>query len=123
MSQIGTLPLDIRRYVTSLKDGETIESILDVSFTESTADLGGFKHKKIIEALKKSPDGVKTKMFDGDVDDGVLLSQPKEVAVAMKMQEAILYHLPSREYRFSSKAHRTAGLYYSVTQKPQVFEG
>ena len=71
-------------------------------------DLAGFLHKPILKELKASPDGVRTVKFDGVKHDGVNLAQPKDVAVAMKKQTAIVYHIPSGEYRLASRAHRTA---------------
>ena len=71
-------------------------------------DLAGFTHQPILKALKASPDGVRTVKFKGVEHKGVNLAQPKDVAVAMKKQTAIVYHIPSGEYRLASRAHRTA---------------
>ena len=78
-------------------------------------DLAGFTHKPILKALKASPDGVRTVKFDGVKHEGVNLAQPKQVAVAMKEQASIVYHLPSGEYRLASRAHRTALLESGTT--------
>jgi predicted phosphoadenosine phosphosulfate sulfurtransferase len=71
-------------------------------------DLVAFIHKPILEALKESPDGVSVVKFQGCKDNGVNLASPKKVAEAMKETNAIVYHLPSGEYRCASRAHRTA---------------
>ena len=71
-------------------------------------DLAEFTHQPILKALKASPDGVGTHLFDRVNHKGVNLVQPKDVAVAMKKSNAIMYHIPSREYRLTSRAHRTA---------------
>ena len=71
-------------------------------------DLSAFTHEPILEALKLSPDGVRTKVFRGIENKGVNLAQPKQVALAMKESQAIIYHHPSGEYRLASRAYRTA---------------
>jgi hypothetical protein len=40
--------------------------------------------------------------------EGVNLAEPKDVAVAMKKRNGIVYHMPSKQYRLVSRAHRTA---------------
>jgi hypothetical protein len=50
------------------------------------------------------------------MDKGVDLELPKEVAVAMKDVGAIVYHLPSLEYRLATRAHKTAMLKYDTLQ-------
>jgi len=71
-------------------------------------DLSAFTHEPILEALKVSSDGVSTKVFRGIESKGVNLAEPKQVALAMKERNAIIYHHPSGEYRMASRAHRTA---------------
>ena len=106
--QVGTLPLDVGRFATALQRGKTADDFIDEALRAATIDLGGFLHKPILKALKKSPDGVSTLLFDGVMHEGVHLAQPRDVAVAMKKQTAIVYHIPSGEYRLASRAHRTA---------------
>jgi hypothetical protein len=47
-------------------------------------------------------------MFDNVYHDKVYLAQPKDVGGALKASSAVLYHLPSGEYRPATRAHRTA---------------
>lgn len=70
--------------------------------------LAAFRHEPILEALKASPDGIRTSKFSGVTHKGVHLAQPKQVAAAMEMCKAVVYHVPSGEYRLFSRAHRTA---------------
>ena len=99
---------------------ETVSSSLEQSDREAAdrltgdtakfaeGDLVAFTHKPILTALKESPEGVRTKNFDCFKDEGVLLSAPKDVALAMKKVNAILYHFETQEYRLFSRAHKTA---------------
>ena len=73
-----------------------------------------FPHQQIIAALKASPDGVRASTFRGVKNERVELAIPKQVAVAMKEVGGIVYHLPSREYRLATRAHRAAMLLYEL---------
>ena len=92
----------------ALKRGETANDYIEEALRVAESDLAGFDHPQILKSLKSSPDGVSTDVFHGVDHEGVNLAQPKEVAVAMKMSNAIVYHVPSGEYRLASRAHRTA---------------
>ncbi len=105
---MGTLPLDVGDFVTALKCGEKAADYIEAALCAAERDLAGFTHQPILRALKSSPDGVSTAKFKGVKDEGVNLAEPKEVAVAMKKRNAIVYHLPSGEFRLASRAHRTA---------------
>ena len=105
---MGTLPSDIRIFAVALGEGRNAATYIEETLRAANSDLRRFLHKPILKALKSSPDGVSTDLFDGVKYEGVNLAEPKEVAVAMKMRNAIVYHLPSGEYRLASRAHRTA---------------
>ena len=105
---MGTVPLKIRTFAEALKSGKTAEDFVEAALCAAKRDLAGFTHKPILKALKASPDGVSTDLFEGVKHEGVNLAEPTEVAVAMKRRNAIVYHLPSGEYRLATRAHRTA---------------
>ena len=117
---MGTLPLDVGEFAMALKSGEMADDLIEATLRAAKRDLIGFIHKPILKELKLSPDGVSTEMFDGVENKGVNLAQPKQVAAAMKEQQAIVYHIPSGEYRLASRAHRTALLerYDPVVSNP-----
>ena len=102
------MPLDISGFVEALERGATSADFIEEALRAAKIDLSGFTHEPILKALKISPDGVSTDQFQGVEHKGVNLAQPKDVAVAMKKQTAIVFHQPSREYRLASRAHRTA---------------
>jgi hypothetical protein len=105
---VGTLPLDVLKFAQVLKRGDKAADYIEAILSAVADDLKYFAHEPILCALKKSPDGIRASNFQGVWDKGVHLGQPKQVAVAMKEQKGIIYHLPSREYRMASRAHRTA---------------
>jgi hypothetical protein len=110
--KVGKLPLDILRSMTALKEGISAAQIIEEAVAAAYADLVAFTLKPILTALKAAPDGVHIRAFDGVKYEGVNLAQPKDVAVAMKMKNRIVYHMPSRQYRLVSRAHRTALMQY-----------
>ena len=105
---MGTVPLDIFDFAEALEEGENVATYIEETLRAANSDLLRFAHEPILVALKASLDGVSTDDFRGVKHEGVSLAQPKDVAVAMKKQTAIVYHLPSGEYRMASRAHRTA---------------
>jgi hypothetical protein len=106
--KVGKLPLNILRSMTALKEGISAAKIIEEAVAAAYADLVAFTLKPILTALKAAPDGVHIRAFDGVKYEGVNLAQPKDVAVAMKMKNCIVYHMPSKQYRLVSRAHRTA---------------
>ena len=44
-----------------------------------------------------------------------------DVAVAMKKKNCIVYHMPSKQYRLASRAHRTALMQYKVPNNFYLF--
>jgi hypothetical protein len=104
---VGTIPLQIRDFTSALENGEEAADYIEDILCAAKSDLSAFAHEPILEALKLSPDGVSTDMFRGVKNEGVNLAEPKQVALAMKERQAIIYHHPSREYRLASRAYRT----------------
>ena len=105
---MGTFPLDVRDFAEALERGDTAADYIETTVCAAERDLAGFTHQPILKELKASLDGVSTLKFKGLKHDGVNLALPNAVAVAMKLINAIVYHLPSGEYRLASRAHRTA---------------
>ena len=105
---MGTLPLDIRKFAVALGRGAKATDYIEMVLRKAEDDLIRFAHQRILKELKSSPDGVRTAVFRGIKHEGVSLVEPRQVAVAMKERQAIVYHDPSGEYRMVSRAHRTA---------------
>ncbi len=105
---MGTLPIQIRDFAEALERGETAADFLEAALRTAETDLAAFAHPPILTALKASPDGVGTHLFANVYHNKVYLAQPKDVGGAMRASNAVVYHLPSREYRLATRAHRTA---------------
>ena len=100
--------MHVRKFANSLESGKSAADYIENVLFAAKRDLSAFPHEPILEALKLSPDGVSSDMFEGLENKGVNLAEPKQVSVAMKERNAIIYHHPSGEYRMASRAHRTA---------------
>ena len=100
--------MHVRDFANSMEDGESAAKYIERVLCAAKRELSAFKHEPILEALKLSPDGVSTDRFRGIENEGVNLAEPKDVAPAMKMRQAVIYHHPSGEYRMASRAYRTA---------------
>jgi hypothetical protein len=98
----------LRKFTNSLENGESASDYIEKVLCAAEDDLAAFVHEPILEALKLSPDGIRRKEFRGIENKGVNLAEPRQVAVAMKEGQGIVYHHPSGEYRMASIAHRTA---------------
>ena len=96
--------MHVRKFASSLEKGESAADYIENVLCAAENDLSAFTHEPILEALKLSPDGVRTKVFRGIENKGVNLAGPTEVALAMKKRQAIIYHHPSGEYRLASRA-------------------
>ena len=117
--KVGKLPFDILSSVTALKKGIPAAQIIEEAVLAAKADLVAFTLEPILTALKATPDGVDVDAFDGVKYEGVNLAEPKDVAVAMKKRNCIVYHMPSRQYRLATRAHRTALMRYNSPVPPK----
>ncbi len=108
-TNIGTLPAMLKMLVgTVLSSSCTLEKFVANKLDQAAADLTAFRHQLILDELKKQPGGVHVKQLAGKFHEGVNLAAPREVCVAMKNSNAIVYRMESREYQLLTTAHRTA---------------
>ena len=118
--KVGKLPSNILLSMTDLKEGIPAAQIVEEAVAAAEKDLVAFTLEPILTALKATPDGVNVSAFNGVYYEGVYLAEPKDVAVAMKETNSVVYHMPSYEYRPASRAHRTALM---RCNSPVVFRG
>ena len=93
----------MREFTNSLENGESAADYIEEVLCAAKRNLSAFAYEPILEALKLSPDGVSTDRFRGIENEGVNLAEPKDVAPAMKMRQAIIHHLPTGEYRMGQE--------------------
>ena len=115
--KVGKLPLDILNSMKALKKGIPTTLIIEDAILAADSDLVAFTIKPILAALKATPDGVNIRAFDGVKYEGVNLAEPMDVAAFMKKRNCLVYHMPSKQYRLASRAHRTALMQYKAPVK------
>ena len=108
VESIGTLPLSLTMLCDALLADQKVDVFIRSALEYAKKDLVAFLHKPILTALKKSPEGVSVELFGGVEHKGVPLSAPKDVAVAMKKVNVILYNFETKQYQLFSTAHKTA---------------
>ena len=112
LDKIGKFPLKILNSMKALKKGIPVAQIIEDAVLAAKADFVAFTLEPILTALKATPDGVDVSEFNGVKYEGTNLAQPKQVAVAMKEANCVVYHMPSKQYKLASRAHRTALMQY-----------
>jgi energy-coupling factor transporter ATP-binding protein EcfA2 len=105
---IGGTPAMLILLAEALKAKTSVQDFVASQVATATQDLVAFTHKPILKALKKKPDGVSPEFFKNQVHEGVDLSVPADVGLAMKKSNAIVYRQELNEYQLMSTAHRTA---------------
>jgi hypothetical protein len=118
-STLGRHPLTLRncRDALDVEDSDkSFNDFVNEELSMAENDLAAFQHKEILVALKDKPQGVRSGTFKDIKNEGILLSEPKDVAIAMIKRNCIMYHFPSGEYRLASQAHKTALKSYEPTK-------
>ena len=108
VDNIGTLPLSLSRLCDALLGGQKMDDFIRRALASAKVDLVAFLHQPILTALKKSPKNVGIESFSGVEHKGIPLSEPKLVAPAMKLRNAIVFDFEEGQYKLFSKAHQTA---------------
>ena len=104
----GTIPLMLGKFCTAVATGKSVDEHIGEVLSKALFKLEAFAHSPILIALKKTPGGVRSGNFKGVERKGVMLSSPKDVAPAMKKENAIMYDFGTKEYKLFSKAHQSA---------------
>jgi hypothetical protein len=110
---IGTNPAKLLNLMNSiLKNKCTLEEFVEDVLAQARRDLLAFVHQRILKALKEYPNGVEPEYFKKQEFKGVDLSYPKQVGIAMKGTNAVIYRIESGVYQLMSTQHRTALEHY-----------
>jgi hypothetical protein len=116
-SNIGTRPASLIKLQTLTC---TLKQHVERVLADARQDLVGFPHKAILKALKEHPEGVPPKYFNNQKSEGVDLSDPRAVGVAMKRSNFFVYNIKNRLYRLISTAHKTVLRSYDPIVKESV---
>uniref|UniRef100_A0A7S0SRD8 ATPase AAA-type core domain-containing protein n=1 Tax=Chromulina nebulosa TaxID=96789 RepID=A0A7S0SRD8_9STRA len=118
---IGTIPSFLISLMMECgSDVNCLKRECERTVADAEQDLIAFPHKPILKAIKDHPEltGIHPKYFNNSKNEGVDLSSPKDVGVAMKRSNAILYRLELGEYQLMSTAHKTALKSYNPIWNP-----
>jgi GTPase SAR1 family protein len=111
--KIGTNPGVLNDLVIMKNKGIPVDQFVEKKLDKARRDLSLFPLQTILKALKNLPDpnlGVNPHNFHQQ-QNGVNLSNPKEVGVVMKKCQGnnpLLYRMETRRYQLLSTGHRTA---------------
>lgn len=85
--------------------GKSVEKFIAQTLIAAEQDLVNFPHKQILKALKEHPEGVSSKYFKDIMSEGVDLSDPFAVGVAVKQSNAIVYRVELGHYTDYASLH------------------
>lgn len=106
--KIGTSPLTLINLIESVSFTYSVEDYVVDVLRYAEKSLVAFAHQPILKALKDHSEGITPKYFKKQKDEGVDLSHPTAVGVAMKSVNTIVYRMELDKYMLMSTAHRTA---------------
>ena len=111
---IGTNLATLRSMQAWVHGGKSVEEFVAETLVAAEQDLVKFPHKQILKALKEHPEGVSPKYFRDMMSEGVDLSDPFAVGVAVRQSNVIVYRVelghytdPGR-YMIMSHCHKSA---------------
>ena len=91
-----------------LEKGLSLDTFITMTLRLAMDELVAFQHQQILKALKDHPEGISPGSFNKLKNEGVDLSNPKDVGPALKMGNAIFYHIELCKYTMGSKAIEVA---------------
>jgi hypothetical protein len=105
---LAVIPLLLINLAKAVMEKTSVQDFVASQVAIAARDLVIFAHKPILKALKKTPDGVSSALFENQEHKGVDLSVPADVGSAMKKSNAIVYRMELDQYQLMTTAHRTA---------------
>ena len=109
IDNIGANPAAFNRMLTMMtNDGLSVGDFVELKLRDARAHLKAFPHKAILKALKEHPDGISPGYFNNAESKGVDLSNPRAVAVAMKVSNVLAYRIELDQYIILSHCHKVA---------------
>lgn len=120
-TNIGSSPLNLIKLSIKVSPVYSVHDFVANVLRNAEKQLAAFPHKPILKALKDHPEGVTPKSFHNQKDDGIDLTNPAAVGIAMKSINAIVYRMELDMYTLMSTAHRTALKSYDPMVKKYYF--
>jgi GTPase SAR1 family protein len=111
---VGTNPAMLLSFVN--RQGASLDDFIQRRLDFAKQDLLAFPLQPILKALKIHPDGVEPAYFKNEKYEGINMSDPKAVGMAMG-SNAVLYDIEEKRYKLMSQAHKVALRNYVPTCK------
>jgi GTPase SAR1 family protein len=111
---VGTNPAMLLSFVN--RQGASLDDFIQRQLDFAKKDLLAFPLQPILKALKIHPDGVDPAYFKNEKYEGINMSVPKAVGMAMS-SNAVLYDIEEGRYKLMSQAHKVALRNYEPTCK------
>ena len=108
IDNIGSNPGALNGLGTHMQKGLSLDHFITMTLRLAMDELVAFQHQQILKALKDHPEGISPGFFNNLKNEGVDLSNPKDVGPALKMGNAIFYHMELCKYTMGSKAIEVA---------------
>ena len=90
------------------RDGISVQDYVALELERATEELVAFQHQQILKALKEHPEGVSAAYFKKMKNEGVELSVPRAVTVAMNDSHALTYRIELCKYVMLPRSYEVA---------------
>ena len=108
IDKIGANPAVLNNLERWIVAGNSVDKFIEITLRDANIQLVAFQHQQILKALKDHPEGVTPVYFGKLKNEGVDLSKPTQVGVAMKEVNCIVFRKELCKYMMLSKAHEVA---------------
>ncbi len=117
---IGGNPGTLKELQRKVKAGKSLDDSINAIIGFARVELGAFKLKPVLKAIKEHPEGVDPLTFRNQKYEGIDMSVPAKVGDAMKETNAIVYRIDKDPpvYQALSTKHKTALKSY----EPVIYE-
>lgn len=105
IDKIGANPAVLNKLKRWIVAGNSLDKFIEITLRGANIQLVEFQHQQILKALKDHPEGVTPVYFGKLKNEGVDLSNPTQVGVAMKEVNCIVFRMELGKYMMLSKAH------------------
>ena len=87
-----------------MRRGLSLDDFITMTMRNARTELVAFPHQQMLKALKDHPEGISPEFFNNLNNEGVDLSAPRAVGVAMRVWNVITYRIELGKYTIYSKA-------------------
>ena len=92
----------------NMQKGLSLDTFITMTLRLAMDELVAFQHQQVLKALKDRPEGISPVFFNNLKNEGVDLSNPKDVGPALRTGNAIFNCIELCKYTIGSKAIEVA---------------